>query len=118
MNKNFLNKLFRIYSIISSLYAQEKKIEKFLISSYYIDETLLYTYEYIDFELMYRVNMQIPYSKKVSEKNLNLYIISVQIEFTDAVVFLHEMYKKITDNLTGITEKDILKLNDYYKQTL
>lgn len=118
MNEKFLDKLFRIYSIISSSYAQRENIDNFLISSYYMDETLLYPYEYIDFELMYRVNMQIPYLKKVSQKNLDLYILGIQIKFTDVAIFLHEMNKKITDNLNGITEKDILKLNEYYKQIL
>ncbi len=118
MNEKFLDKLFRIYSIISYSYAQTQKIEQFLIASYYMSDGLIYPYEYIDFDLMYRFNNKIDYSKTVSDKTINLYINDMHIQFTDIAIFLYEMHKKMTNNLTDIIEKDILKLNDYYKQIL
>ena len=118
MNEKFLDKLFKIYTIISNSYAKKQDIEKFLISSYYKDKDLLYPYEYIDFELMYRMNNKMPHTLNVSGKNMVMYIAGIQVEFTDMALFLYEMQKKITDNLKGITEKDILKLNEYYKQIL
>jgi len=118
MNEKFLDKLFKIYSIISNSYAVKENIEKVLISSYYMDGTLLYPYEYIDFDLMYRVSFKTPNNKSIEKKEITIYIANVQTQHTDMALFLHEMQKKITDNLTGITEKDILKLNEYYKQIL
>ncbi len=116
MNERFLDKLFRIYSNINSIYAQKENIEKFLISSYYIKNTLIYTYECIDFELLYRVNNNISYTKKISNSDIESYLQNKQTKFPDIIVFLWEMYLKIINDLIDITEEDLFKLNNYYKK--
>ena len=117
MNEKFLDKLFKIYSIISNYYAKKQNIEGFLISSYYKDKALIYPYEYIDFELMYRSEDKI-IPKPLMPKHVVINISRGQTTHTDMALFLYEIQRKITDDLAGIIEKDILKLNEYYKSIL
>ena len=119
MNEKFLDKFFKIFSVISVLFAKHTQLEQFLISSYYMNAPLLYTYEYIDFNLYYCKSMG------VIKSNLNfgdvINFMSTVIAFdtnTDIpiAIFLYEIYNKINYAINSITEKDILSLNEYYKK--
>jgi len=117
MNENFLDKLFKIYSIISYNYATSKLISDYLISSYYMHDGLIFPYEYIDFELMYNINNNVPLTVKPTLKDLKVYINKLDIEHTDVAIFLYNIHNKIINNINRIIKEDLMLLNEYYKQT-
>lgn len=121
MNEKFLDKFFRIYGIISNSYAKKENIEPFLISSYYKDNTLLYPYEYIDFELWYRYNalaQGIKSDLNPHSKHVVNYILFKIYDNSDMAIFLYELNNKIKNNLQLIVEKDVVQLNEYYKKII
>lgn len=121
MNEKFLNKFFKIYSIISYRCAKKENIEPFLISSYYKDKTLLYLYEYIDFELWYSYNTMAQGIKSTLNPESTHVINYLNFNITnnkDIAVFLYKLDNKIKNDLQLIVEKDVVQLNEYYKKIL
>ena len=121
MNEKFLDKFFRILSVISALFAEKNQLRQFLISSYYMNAPLLYPYEYVDFNLYC---CKLRGNVKLNTRNDIMQFLSVVVLEDSSVdsfdcstaILLYEIYYKINNDISNITENDVLNLNKKYKE--
>ena len=119
MNEKFLDKFFKLYSVLSKLFAKHAKLEQFLISSYYLNAPLLYPYEYIDFCLYYCKGIGvIKTDPDYTEVSTFITLLFSDIDDLEISSFLFQTYDKIIDDINRITESDVVCLNEYYKKLI
>jgi len=125
MNKKFIDKFFKLYTKCSEIYAEYLGLEKYLIISYYKDDNLIYTYQYIDFNLLLcdktnaKNNSEHPFlSAEFDSFKMVFLNDTFKNDDLDGVVVLDTIFKKIKVDFNSIQKNDVLLLNDIYKSIL
>lgn len=125
MNKNFLEKFFKLYSKCSEAYAEYLGLEKYLIISYYKIDIYIHMYQYIDFNLLFCKKTgikndsenQFLQAKFIANKH-DFLINNFKNDDLDSVIILDDIGKKIKDNFDAIQKNDVISLNNIYKSIL
>ncbi len=121
MNDLFLDKFFNLYSIINRKFSINIKVPQYLVSYYYLKNSLLCPYEYIDFELMYRYDSGVMQKTILSNSNeIENFISSLpeSNEYIEIAKFLYRIEYNIKHSFSNISDDDILKLNEIYRKII
>lgn len=119
MDNEHLQKFLDLYTQCSKLYANLFECKKYLISSYYKnDDNFIYSYDYIDFTLMFCNNTKeknVLHNKFLSNDFLDKkkkYLIE---ELGNNAVILNDLQIKIKNNfIKQISEIEFRDLNNVY----
>lgn len=133
MERKYIEKFFRLYSKCSKLYSDLSGLENFLIISYYkADDNLIYTYQYIDFKLLFCIatgTKDVSMNKYLNVEfrcDKNRFMISkFKDTYFDEMSILDSISKKIKNGFKDghgfkddLNKTDILCLNNIYRNGL
>ena len=126
VEKKYLEKFFRLYSKCSRLYSDLLNLEKYLTISYYKSkDNFIYSYEYIDFVLLYchqSGEQDVSHNPFLAPKFfvcMHFFMANEYSEVYEQLHILRGIHVKIKNEFKDdLTQKDILQLNDVYRKAL